>query len=190
MLINEIEETDISYWTKVISQKCKHALSEMKSADGFLYHGSGWHDWHDESDHTIQRMKDDYFISVTKIRRPAFPYPNAEQKLEQMGFKALRSNSLFCNGKLSNAEGYGNPYMIFPCDGYNITWSSKNTDYFSKDDWRYEGIDPAEFVQIEEMKNNDLAGAIRSGHAIYIVARFISIRYTYDNQKFIKDRVF
>jgi hypothetical protein len=43
--------------------------------------------------------------------------------LTQMGFQALRRNSIFCIADEYHAESYGTLYLIFPLDGFSYTYS-------------------------------------------------------------------
>ena len=59
------------------------------------------------------------------------------QCLKQLGFTALRSNSIFATSDYDHAEKFGDPYAIFPLDNrsaytytnqYDITLSSRMKD--------------------------------------------------------------
>jgi hypothetical protein len=124
-------------------------------------------------------MSDDVVVSQSKTRTPAYPYPNAEAKLKEAGFEALRSNSLFCTGDIRRAEDYGEPYVIFPKNGFKFTWSWKNVDYFSRDDAYYNRMNADEFIRYEGLSNINLNGAIVSGNAVLIKGKFIAINEKY-----------
>jgi hypothetical protein len=49
--------------------------------------------------------------------------------LKASGFTALRSNSIFCTGSLYGVGKYGTVYIIFPVNGFDITWSPKVHDF-------------------------------------------------------------
>lgn len=51
-----------------------------------------------------------------------------DKSLKLMGFKALRSNSIFTSGSQDHAEGYGDLYAIFPKNGFEFTWSTEHND--------------------------------------------------------------
>lgn len=65
-------------------------------------------------------------------RQPKDTDEDAQKALDKaltlMGFKALRGNGLFTTPSYSQAEGYGNAYMIFPKNGFSFTWSTKKGD--------------------------------------------------------------
>lgn len=50
--------------------------------------------------------------------------------LHYNGFKALRSNSIFCVGTWSHARTYGPTYIIFPVNGFDYTWFKGTYDLF------------------------------------------------------------
>jgi len=45
--------------------------------------------------------------------------------LASSGFKALRSNSLFVSSSISVANDYGKPWVIFPLDGFDFTYTNR-----------------------------------------------------------------
>ena len=45
--------------------------------------------------------------------------------LASSGFKSLRSNSIFVSSSISFANDYGRPWVIFPLDGFNFTYTNK-----------------------------------------------------------------
>ncbi len=49
--------------------------------------------------------------------------------MKKYGFKANRSNSVFCTGNLDEAYTYGDMYNIFIIGDYNISWSDEIYDY-------------------------------------------------------------
>lgn len=72
-------------------------------------------------------------------RRPADTPKPVQRKVDQMlkalGFKALRSNSIFVTPMKINAEEYSvdggdGVYVIFPINGFKYTWSEHVGDMF------------------------------------------------------------
>lgn len=47
------------------------------------------------------------------------------------GIKATRSNSIFCSSDYSTAESYGEVYIIFPKNGFDFSWSTEHSDFYS-----------------------------------------------------------
>jgi hypothetical protein len=88
------------------------------------------------------------FIYGESSNNEAFEHSGVEweilidKKLKEMGFTALRSNSIYTTSDAQSASGYGPIYQVFPCDGYQFTWSSKIADLFttfkvSEKSWEY-----------------------------------------------------
>lgn len=45
--------------------------------------------------------------------------------LQQLGFTALRSNSIFVTSSIRQADTYGRIYMVFPINGFKYTYTAK-----------------------------------------------------------------
>lgn len=104
-----------------------------------------------------------------------------DNKLRTVGFKALRSNSIFCCGNQQYASKYGNNYIIFPRNGFNYTWSESLCDYYqqAKDNKvvAHNTLPPKEYVEKYKFKDTDIEKAIKSGHEIYINEPYVAISY-------------
>lgn len=101
---------------------CSESIAAMKQAGSFLYRG----------------LTADYDIFLGKPRnnRKAMDSDKDVQKevdklFIMSGFTALRSNSIFCSGRLGVAKSYGHAFIIFPINGFTFTWSPKITDLYS-----------------------------------------------------------
>lgn len=103
-----------------LTGECKQALSAMRSTKTLLYRGMSG-DSHQMIGHPrTDRYPRDSSASMQK----AFDYA-----LSKMGFKALRSNSIFTTTSYSQASSYGNGvFIIIPKDGFKFTWSPKHGD--------------------------------------------------------------
>jgi len=55
-----------------------------------------------------------------------------DKHLKDVGFTALRSNSIFCHPNFILAQGYGEPYIIFPIDGFTYSWCTSAEDLFDE----------------------------------------------------------
>jgi hypothetical protein len=79
-----------------------------------------------------------------KIRQPIIGFPKAgrssvegeydtqhmrvaDKFMAEVGFTALRSNSLFCNGNIQEAKYWGRVYKIFPMNGFTYAFSTMYT---------------------------------------------------------------
>lgn len=101
-----------------------------------------------------------------------------DSSLAASGFKALRSNSIFCTGNLFAAENYGDLFIIFPVNGFSYTWSPKVRDLF--DEVSLFDINKPNFNFAEQYKYKNsvgLADAIRMGYEILISGSYVALDY-------------
>jgi len=100
---------------KFIEEHCSEFLASAKAANRFLYRGIKTYD----SPSKI------FLGSPRNDRRSRDTDPAVQlivdEYLTLQGFKALRSNSIFCTGEEQNALTYGDPYIIFPINGFEYT---------------------------------------------------------------------
>ena len=94
---------------------CSDSISAMKTAEDFLYRG-------------ISTDMSDAFIGRSRENRKPIDLPQHYQdtidlSMKAVGMEALRSNSIFCSGALSQAGCYGEIYIIFPVNGFKFSWS-------------------------------------------------------------------
>lgn len=115
-----INEKLLKYFS-FIEKNCSEYLSAVKEANGkLLFRGQ------DDASHSV-------FVAHPRAdRKPRDSDPDAQQLIDKylsaLGFKALRSNSLFATSSVSQASEYGTPYAIFPKNGFKFTWSTKHKD--------------------------------------------------------------
>lgn len=119
-----------------------------------------------------------------------------DKALQYVGFKALRSNSLFCISDKKTAASYGNIYIIFPLDGFSYTWCRIAADLTGKYDLSVVMLDDAdptnvlygsefvhnlmtmtsrEFTQFYRFTDNAIIDAIDYGYEIYIHGKYIAV---------------
>jgi hypothetical protein len=101
---------------------CSESIAAMREAKSFLYRG-------------IKSTKGDIFLGRPRANRNAVDTKGSIQKevdkfYTAAGFTALRSNSIFCCGDINTAISYGDPYIIFPINGFAFTWSPKIYDFY------------------------------------------------------------
>ena len=110
-------------FAEMLRTNCGEALAYMDAVNRFLYRGT----------HTNSTTPD---IFLSRPREKRVPLDSDENLtsiydsfLSFRGFKALRSNSLFCTTRASTAAEYGdNVYYIYPVDGFDFTWSMATDD--------------------------------------------------------------
>ena len=109
----------LQYFT-YIEQNCGDFIKSAQAANKLLYRGQ-------------RDSKLPVFVGRPRADREPKDSSVAAQKLADkclslMGFKALRSNSIFTSADFNQAEGYGTAYAIFPKNGFDFTWSTKHDD--------------------------------------------------------------
>jgi len=101
------------FW-KEIEVNCSDIISLYKTHNRLLYRG----------------MKRDGGIYFTKEQ-----IRNDRKSLNTHNLKALRSNSLFVTGDSDLAQYYGQPFIIFPKNGFNYTWFKNARDLYDEIRW-------------------------------------------------------
>lgn len=117
-------ESKISKFVKGLEKKCSDAISDMRKAEKFLYRGT-------------RQFKDAYISRPHTARSTMSSYSEMQelydQKISEVGFKALRSNSIFTTSNLRFAKNFGTHiYLIFPVNGFSFTWSETEDDIILK----------------------------------------------------------
>jgi hypothetical protein len=109
-------------------------------------------------------------------RKPRDLAPRHQQMVDQVlmkrGLTALRSNSIFCLGNLSEIKEYGDDrFVVYPVNGFSYTWSPQIHDllFFSK--WRDQEF--LEFVENVEFLNTRLDEGLKNGSEIYIHGKYV-----------------
>lgn len=108
----------------ILEKNCSEILKVYKSAGKFLYRGvkAG----------NVATIK----ARVRTDRKPRYLHPKlqelADEVAKEMGAKALRGNSLFCSTKEDIAGTWGDAYIVFPRNGFEVTFFEG-----MKDDYMY-----------------------------------------------------
>lgn len=113
------------FWQNKIEVECSEALAEMRKASSWLYRGSNdYGHIYKGSSHNERKPKDSSkYLSV-----------EWDRMLQQLGFDAVRSNSIFCTSNSSHARSFGKVYCVFPINGFKYTYSPYIRDKMI-DDW-------------------------------------------------------
>jgi hypothetical protein len=98
-----------------------------------------------------------------------------DDHLLQMGFQALRSNSIFVTTDNYQAENYGTLYMIFPKDNkFDYTYTNRK-DLILDTDEQDNLISLDAFVAAYMPQSQNIADAMRTGREIYISGQYIAL---------------
>lgn len=202
-ILNKIEsEKDLDTVNKTVSfieKNCTDILELYRNYGKYFYRGINI----SIGFHSISKNSNIYFGKAPENRRPIdTPFWMQKQldiQLNGAGFKALRSNSIFCIGNKTAAFGYGEAYMIFPVNGFDYSWCNsavdlfkefiqanfkcpwedspsrtekEEADKFKEDIYR---MSPQEFIEYYGFKDNDLSHALVKEHEVLIHGDYVAI---------------
>lgn len=162
-----------------IKRRCKKILEDYRKTNRIFYRGTS--------------TAGDIFIGKPIAnRRPVDTNPIYQKlldnKLSLMGFKALRSNSIFVTSSEYGTSSYGSQYAIFPIDGFSYTWTPLADDLTNTFDLAGKNysndfvndlydLDNKEFVKKYEFKNNvGIYNVLRSGNEVYINGPYVAVK--------------
>jgi hypothetical protein len=119
-----ISEKLLKYFS-YIEKNCSEYLSSVQQTHKFLFRGQ---------DDALQPI----FVAYPRPdRKPRNSDPEAQKLmdgyLKALGFKALRSNSIFTSTDYRQATEYGDVFAIFPKNGFSFTWSTEHDDFIMND---------------------------------------------------------
>lgn len=150
---------------------------------------------------------DDAFVGSSKdrnsINQSAQKYQElCDLYLKLAGYKALRSNSVFCSTDYNRIKEFGNSYLIFPINGFKFTYAlaaGPATEYLypnsidSIDDAPGDQIElkknAKEFVRINEFKKTNLKYAMSHHHDIWFIGKYVALsikKFSRDWEDYIK----
>lgn len=183
MRLCEFNGTNIDFDSAkiIIEQKCSNILKFYKENKILIYRGIYTYD------SEILKTKCKLFNRVEN-RKPISINEETQkiidEKLKDSGFKALRSNSFFCSGSRNKAKFYGTPYIIFPLNNFDYTWSTIISDFplqfqkiigYDKNDDYLRNMNIHTFNKTFGFKKDNLRDAILSNHEILIHGDIIAV---------------
>lgn len=152
---------------KRISTECSDILKYYKKGK-VLYRGLDENSTYVEGEATKKRtpMNMEEVLSV-----------NIDSWLSEHGFKAIRNNSYFATSKKEDASFYGNPYVIFPKNGFEYTWFINSNDlyYTASEMDNYPDIDINYLMKEVKPSQNNLLIAINSGKELMFTGSYYAI---------------
>ena len=164
-----------------IETHCSEVVEDYRHVKQCLFRGMKARGFAFIDSSPTNRIPRDTKISIQK---------KVDDKLQKEGFKALRSNSIFCTSDFSEARAYPhysntrNPYIIFPINGFDYTFSFTYSDFLK--DFRWYGynsledaiddLTPKEFVRRGSYSRTGLRAALNSGHEVMIHGNYVAIR--------------
>jgi len=107
----------IGFWNQNVETNCSQALKEFRAVKRVLYRGT------EVAPHKA-------FVGRSRLNRMTKDSDPTSQimfdfALTKLGIKALRSNSIFTSSKISQAESYGDLYVIIPANGFIFSYTSE-----------------------------------------------------------------
>lgn len=109
-------------YVELIQKDCSEYAQAVIATGKVLYRGSG-------------NTSMPAYVARSRSNRSPDNTPLSIQKgfdklLSSQGFTALRGNSIFTTSRQLQAARYGEPYIIFPKNGFSFTWSPKVPDFY------------------------------------------------------------
>lgn len=170
-----------------IKKNCSQILDVYRDKEKYLYRG--------------MKMGHSYVLlaSSQDNRKPKDTPENIQIKidnrLKEAGFKALRSNSIFCSSNYYIAaaysqEGFEGVFIIFPLNGFNFTYNINAGDLYSyyglkngnsrtemfMHDLESDIPSSEHFCETYGFRNEDLGRAIINYKEVYINGKYIAIK--------------
>ena len=115
--------------------------------------------------------------------------------MDALGLVATRDNSMFMTSDFRQAhEDYGQPYIIFPVDGFDYAWSPNFKDMFADigNDFLLKDtiskLDPDSladmkwFEQTFDFQDTGLERALWLGHEVMVTGEYYAINSTFDEE--------
>lgn len=129
---------------EAIEKECSDIVSFYREHKKVFYRGT--------------RRGELFFKGVPREDRKPLDTPQVvhdalEGWLKEHGFAARRSNSLFITSDVSVTHHYGQPFVIFPKNGFQYTWFEKSRDLFDE----LNLFMKTELRQMDNIKNDHVA---------------------------------
>jgi hypothetical protein len=161
-------------WEKAIAPNCSESIAACKNGGRFMYRGFN-------SNQPVVRGRSwDNRVAVDSDPELSRRF---DDMLKKLGFKALRSNSIFVTSMFRTAKYFGTPYIVFPTNGFNYTYTSfmdlalsPESEGTLGNEWMTNN-DPRVFYEEFHPRNKDLAVAINQGVEIYINGQYYALKY-------------
>jgi hypothetical protein len=174
-IVEAVEPLPIEKIKEIINTNCSEILEIYRKTKRVLYRG-------------IQ-CADSYFVTDSPVNRRPKDLPKEiqqaiDEKLVELGFESLRSNSIFCYGDAVYTQSYGSPYVIFPYNGFYFNYNK----YFDiAGDMQFDIADKIKNYSLEEFQkyfdyqNTNLEYAMINQKEICIHGRYLAVKVTSNN---------
>lgn len=122
-------QQDFDLWWDTVQRDCKSILSVYKTSNfSYLYRGLK---------STTQKFVLNKKINEDRktVEMPEVIHKAINKASVKNGFPAHRGNSIFCSNKVSIADHWGTPYIIFPVDNFDYTWFKGQSSSYMFNSW-------------------------------------------------------
>lgn len=153
----------------IIQTRCSKYLPSLLRSQFFLYRGMGPNEHKNRlafrANSRVNRVPTDSDVMAQRM---------FDKTLQELGYTALRSNSIFTSSNLDSAKAFGTAYLIFPTNDATFIWSKTKADIILKinrlEDCRETNMDLATACslvldQIEELESS---GELTDGERLAI----------------------
>lgn len=159
---------------KMLNSQCSEIIQAMKASNKFLYRGvRGYSDPNFPEQFKGKSRSDRKTMGTSSWHQPVM-----DKILANNGFAALRGNSIFCTSNIEDSTTYGRPYIIFPINGFDFTWSPVYQDLYGDPAYSHDMDEKAisKMLSHGSYKWNDLPKALQTGHEIMIHGEYYAFR--------------
>lgn len=171
---------DMNNFNKMLQQleiSCKEIITFYKANPGkFLYRGSiKGTDYVSNATQGFAKSPPenrDPMNTNMRVHRIAIKY------MTELGFAAHRGNSVFVTSSERESRRYGPPYIIFPKDGFQFTWSQRYRDFYHSEPGEDSPVykSAKAFQEFFKFTRSNLLGAINEQHEIMIAGPYYRIK--------------
>jgi hypothetical protein len=104
-------------WDRLIMPNCTDILDVYKDTNQYLFRG--------------MKLNPDFFRAMSRAdRKPAdsgkYMADMFNKLLAANGMTALRNNSIFAVSDMNHSKAFGQPYIIFPINGFDFTYTNQS----------------------------------------------------------------
>jgi hypothetical protein len=104
-------------WHRLIMPNCTDILDVYKDTNQYLYRG--------------MKLNPDFFRAMSRADREPrdsgkYMSDMFNKLLAANGMTALRNNSIFATSDMKHSEAFGQPYIIFPINGFDFTYTNQS----------------------------------------------------------------
>ena len=161
-------------WNKLIVPNCSLSVESCRIAEKLMYRGFN------SSQPVVRGMSHRNRVPLDSDEELSARF---DMFLKKLGFTALRSNSIFVTSNFITAKYFGTPYIIFPINGYDYTYTAYMDLTFNPEskvtlgnDWMTND-DLAVFRDEFKPQNKQIAHAIENGLEICIHGQYYALKY-------------